>query len=182
MQLWGGGLGGWDGSEGGEWACVSQIGPIFSYCRLVFLDLRYWQDVTRRREEKRKKKGHKTLLKHGFSTFGDADSGGGLDTSGGGDKGGLRRGRGGSWWSRSCQCAPPRSTARCPGWRPPCPGGSPPSSGLLSGVQFSKSRHFSETSPYPWLSLFVDRLLVIKQHLTMMIIFSTINIFSWSPS
>ena len=60
-----------------------------------FLGPQIFTRVTRR-EEKRKKKGHETFLKHGFSTFGDVDSGGGLDTSGGGDKGGLRRGRGGS--------------------------------------------------------------------------------------
>lgn len=78
---------------------MSQIGPIFSCCRLFSRtsDI-YYSDKTRRREEEKEEEegGHETLLKHGFSTFGDADSGGGLDTSGGGDKGGLPRGRGGS--------------------------------------------------------------------------------------
>ena len=41
-----------------------------------------------------------------------------------------------------------------------------------------KFEAFSETSPYPRFALFVDRLLVIKQHLTMMIIFSNFNILS----
>ena len=41
-----------------------------------------------------------------------------------------------------------------------------------------KFEAFSEISPYPRLALFVDRLLVIKQHLTMRIIFSNFNILS----
>ena len=48
----------------------------------------------------------------------------------------------------------------------------------LDCCQFSNSRHFSDISPYPRLALFVDRLLVIKQHLAKGIIFSILNIFS----